>query len=710
MIKAHHRALTMVAGLVIALPTMAVPLDSLLERMENGPEVQAAQAEQRALTDERRDRADERGWSLFGGATAGRFQELEPNAGRVDYTGYGAQVGLRYPLLGTLRARTEALVRARTAEQRQKHQRQLAETEQRLRLRMTYIDWWEAQQYQRLCQELVPLAEDELALVRQRAGNQDLRTSEQMLLEQRWSRRLNSCRRRAEREAELHRRLEAISGVSMPANARAESEPLPLEPASAEQWQPLIQQHPLMAAQQSTLEAARRTRHDRWYHDVDADFTLAQQFDWRDDIPGTGTGLVAGFRFEVPLGALSGRAGDGAATERFRAARHELTATRDRLSRNLSDALEQYRSALAETRDQQRQVKLSRRVEGERQARDSVDDGDGFMALRLARVQSAGAMHDFIRSWRNAWQEEAQLRLLASHAETDARYLGEQGLPWPGADARGSDKPVQMANESGRANDRSGWSRAVYVWDSTRLLAPDTRASELTALQEAGFDTLHIGLSANQLSGTPELAKRLRETLAAAHERGLRVTLLLGEPGWIQPDQRSRLRDLIRRLAGLEFDGLHLDLEVEQLGWPVADERLEDWLATVAMAKRASPWPISLVSHRRWFSPDPEGLCIPCRLSDMGIRSITLMIYTTNEASMLERTRRIAAHWPSLRFQVAQSAETDLAAENSWHGTPADTLQALEQDWQRTLMPAGVAGIAWQDWTGYRAIADEEQP
>ena len=708
MARNHLRALMLLTGLMATLPTAAVPLDSLLERMEVGPEVRAARAEQRALADERRDRADERGWSLFGGATAGRFQELEPNAGRVDYTGYGAQLGLRYPLLGTLRARTEALVRARTAEERQKHQRRLARTEQRLRLRMTYIEWWEAQQYRRLCRQLEPLAEDELSLVRKRGRNQELRVSEQMLLEQRWSRRLDSCQRRADREAELRRRLESISGGPIPDNARAQSEPLPLEPASSGEWQPLIRQHPLMAEQRATLEGARHTRRDRWYHDVDADFTLAQQFDWRDDIPGTGTGLVAGFRFEVPLGSLSGRGHDGASRERFRAARHELTATRDELSRNLADALERYRSALAETLDQRRQVQLSRRVEGERQARDSVDDGNGFMALRLARVQTADAMHDFIRSWRNAWQEEAQLRLLASHAETDARYLGEQGLPWPGADARDASQPVPL--DQGGSTTPSGWSRSIYVWDSTRLLSPESRNPELATIEQGGFTTIHLGLSAEQLADGETLSRQLRETLKEAHARNLRVNLLLGDPSWIQPDQRSGLRDLIQRLAGLDFDGLHLDLEVEQLGWPVPDERLENWLTTVAMARRASPWPISLVSHHRWFAPQQEAICVPCRLSAMGIEAIALMIYTTNEDSMQSRAERITAHWPALRFRIVQSAEAELAAENSWHGTPADTLHSLEQAWRQKLMPAGVTGIEWQDWADYSAIADEEQP
>ena len=703
------RLLLLSVGLLLALPANAVSLENLLERMDAGPEVKAARAEQQALAGERRERSEERGWSLFGGATAGRFQELEPTAGRVAYTGYGAQLGLRYPLLGTLRDRTEALVSASTAEERQKHQRELAETEQRLRLRSTYIDWWEAQQYRRLCRAIEPLASDELSLVRERARTRDLRTSEQMLLEQRWSRRLDSCQRRAARGAELRYRLESLSGVSLPADARAESALLPLSPAATERWQSALRQHPLMAQQRSVLEGAQRVRRDRWYHDIDADFTLAQQFDWRNDIPGTGTGLVAGLRFEVPLRSLGSYQQNSRSNQRYHAARYELDATHNRLKRNLSDALAQYKQALAETRDQMRQVELSRRVESERQGRAQVDQEGSFMALRLARVQTADAMHDFIRSWRNTWQEETQLRLLAGYAETDTRYLGHQGLPWPGADARGESDPVTLS-QSDQAGRQKNWSRAVYVWNSSRLLAPESRQGELNALEEAGFDTLHLGLSARQLANSQGLSQRLRQLLESAHARNLNVTLLLGEPSWLRPDKRHNLRDLIQRLAGLDFDGLHLDLEVEQLGWPVPDERLENWLATVAMAQQASPWPISLVSHHRWFAPDRDGLCIPCRLSAMGVESVSLMIYTTNQASLTERATAIATHWPDMAFRIVQSAEADLESANSWRGTPLKTLRSMERDWRQSMGTSGITGIEWQDWRNYQAIPEEDQP
>ena len=167
---------------------------------------------------------------------------------------------------------------------------------------------------------------------------------------------------------------------------------------------------------------------------------------------------------------------------------------------------------------------------------------------------------------------------------------------------------------------------------------------------------------------------------------------------------------LIQRLAGQNFDGLHLDLEVEQLGWPVPEQTIEQWLATVAVAQDVSPWPVSLVSHHRWFAAQSQGICVPCRIERMGVESISLMLYTTQKERLIERTTTIARRWPELRFRLTQSAEPDLAPSNSWHGTPKPELERLEQNWRQAMKPAGVSGIEWQDWRGYKANAEEDQP
>src|SRR5690606_29431144 len=113
---------------------------------------------------------------------------------------------------------------------------------------------------------------------------------------------------------------------------------------------------------------------------------------------------------------------------------------------------------------------------------------------------------------------------------------------------------------------------------------------------------------------------------AEARAAGLEPLLLLGEPDWLRSGQRSELGLLLARLAGLPFAGLHLDLEVEQLGWPVPGQRLQDWLDTLALAVRSSPWPVELSSHHRWFAADPGMPCVPCALPGLGVRQVSLMI------------------------------------------------------------------------------------
>ena len=99
---------------------------------------------------------------------------------------------------------------------------------------------------------------------------------------------------------------------------------------------------------------------------------------------------------------------------------------------------------------------------------------------------------------------------------------------------------------------------------------------------------LLIGLSATQVR-TADSGAALSDLIREAHGRGQRVLLLLGDPAWINPADRPKLMALIRRFQNVPFDGLHLDLEVEQLGWPVPAARLQDWLNTLTDAQHRSP-------------------------------------------------------------------------------------------------------------------------
>ncbi len=249
----------------------------------------------------------------------------------------------------------------------------------------------------------------------------------------------------------------------------------------------------------------------------------------------------------------------------------------------------------------------------------------------------------------------------------------------------------------------AGWSQGTYIWQSDALLNRQTRRQELRQLRQHGMTYLMVGLNGAQVRN-PSTPGALRALVQQAHTNGQQVILLLGDPAWITPKGRPQVLALIQRFRDLPLDGVHLDLEVEQLGWPVPASRLQQWIATVQAAREASPWPLSLSVHPRWFEPAtsaemPSSPCVPCALK--GVDSIDLMLYQRNAKRVSERTLAIAKRWPQLSFRLAQSVEQGLPATESWRGSTASQLQTQVRQWRDRLSPAGIGGVDWQDWASY---------
>ena len=246
------------------------------------------------------------------------------------------------------------------------------------------------------------------------------------------------------------------------------------------------------------------------------------------------------------------------------------------------------------------------------------------------------------------------------------------------------------------------WSQASYVWDSEALLDPGQRPAELDALRNAGMDKIYLGLKAAQIKDLGTTRQRLEQLLRDAAGKGVQVSLLLGDPSWIEPPERHQLTDLLAKLKGLAFSSLHLDLEVEQLGVPVPDQRLKDWLETLRVASSVSPWPVEISSHHRWFAdPKPGQTCVPCALPGAGVRQVSLMIYTRNPNNSARMAEQIARRWPDLQFRLAQSTEPQLDATESWAGVSTEQLQHQSSAWREQLQPLGIAGIDWQAWRDF---------
>lgn len=689
---------------LLPLRVSAISLDAILHQMDDGPGVQASLEQQRLLGIERNQRRDEAGWSVFGGADIGYFRELEAT-GRADYTGYGAQLGLRYPLLGTLKARQAAVNDGELAVRQAREQETLRRMEQRFAVRLAYIDWWQVQETRQWCESLQQTASDERQRVNIRADNQSLRHSEQLWLEQRWRQLLSSCDRLEGRETVSRQRLARISGLTMPESANAEPVSLLANPAPAANWLELIDRHPAIRSDRLAAVAALNAPDHRWHDQIDANFTLAQRLDWRNDLPGTGSGLAAGVTFEVPLAALGSRGRDSLSGARYRVANEQAKDTRWDLLTELENTLTRYQDQLAALENQQQMVSLNQQVTAERQQRLAVDGEAGFMALRSAIAEEADARLQLLNHWQDAWRSQAQLHLL-----TESQPLPATGFPRY-HDWRKNPDMAEVGTSSGTT-----WSKAVYLWQSHDLINLDSRDDIMPALQANGFQRIYLGLDAGQISDIDALTPRLSQLLQQLRQAGMAVDLLLGEPLWITEEHRQDLVQLLRKVSHLPFDHLHLDLEVEQLGWPVTDDWLQGWLDTLQAAVTASPWPVTVVSHYRWFAPpqsrDREehsrSPCIPCQLPALGITGASLMIYSTNENSVAERTAGIVETWPEINFKLAQSTEASLPPENSWHGKSGQELDALGKRMESRLSVNGLTGIEWQDWSGYPAFRPQQ--
>lgn len=675
--------LLLAAGLARAEP---LPLQALLAGLDDGAVARAGRAEQDALAAQREQREAESGWQWYSAASTGHYRELVTEDVRDDYYGRDLALGVRHPLLGSLRRQVQAVEAVELEQQRQQARGLLRRAEQRLALRSAYADWWRAEQEQRWCGDLLPAAREARARLQRRQREGWLLASEARLQQGQWQVLERRCQRAPELVEETRAALAGIAGQAIGAQQQAEAEPLAPQVRPLAAWQQALDGHPRLRQRQDELRQAERNRQSPWYSAVDSSFSLAQSYEDRSGADKPGDGLVASISLSAPFDLLSyGKARGREGEARHQAALARLEAEREQLLLGLGQALRAQRTAmdeLAGAREELSAAELARHEQGLRRDAELERGVQGELAAELGQY---GAGLRLIAAWHAAWLREAALRLFVEDDGALAGLLGDARERWSLAAAAAGE-----------------WSQGVYVWDSRRLLQASSRRAELRDLRRAGMQRIYVGLSAAQVADIPVLRQRLQGALDEAHAQGLQVGLLLGDPAWIEPAGRQGLLDLLGQLQGLPFDALHLDLEVEQLGWPVPDSRLQYWLDTLAAVASLNPWPLELSSHHRWFAEPAAGqTCVPCALPQRGVQQVSLMIYTRNAERSAELAEQIAQRWPALRFRLAQSVEPQLSAEESWAGVPPRQLQQQVERWRVRLQPVGVTGIDWQDWTHY---------
>lgn len=672
----------------LSLRAEPLPLAELLAQAAAAPVLRQGDAELEALQAATAQRRAEAGWQLFGSASAGSYRELGEEDARDDYSGRRLALGVRHPLLGSLHRRLAQVQAALHGEEAQRLRLAVLRAEQRLQLRSAYADWWRVEEERALCRGIRAAAGEALPALEARTASGWMLASEAALLRERWSRLERRCADADDKRALARDWLGELVGRPLPADALPAADALASRPQPWPQWQQVLARHPRVAERQNRLAAAGQQRELPWYAALESTVSLGRGFERRSRLAEEGGDWAVSLDVSAPFDVLDyGRAQRQEQEARYRAAQAALEAERHALGRELLRAWREHREALEGLQWQRERLDSRRLRQAERRQRSQLDGEDGVLSRQVADLDHGEALLERVAAWHALWLSEAALQLFVEDDPAAASLLGESRTHWQ--------------DEPDSAPVPAGWSQGVYIWDSRALLDARRRAGELDALQRAGMQRLYLGLSAEQVASLPALRQSLHGLLRDSRERGMQPVLLLGDPHWLLPGGRNALQRLLEDLAGLPFAALHLDLEVEQLGWPVPEQRLRDWLDTLALAARASDWPLEVSSHHRWFAERSGEVCVPCALPQLGVGQVSLMIYTGNPARSAELAAAIARRWPALRFRLAQSIEPQLPASESLAGRSAAELQRQAGRWRARLEPAALAGIDWQAWSHY---------
>lgn len=703
----------------------AMPLAHLLDSGVTDLALDAASAERSALEARARQLEHGAGWQAFGALRHGDVREIVTETRDSRYETQVLTAGLQHPLLGSLWSQQRQVEAARVEAWQQAQRVRIAELAGRRQLRIAYADWWRAQEEVRWCDALMGTRAREMQRVTQRRAAGELTHADATRQLEAWRALEQRCERAPATHAAQFRRLQALTPVTLGLEHQALPEALLADAGTLLDGVAALDGHPLLDIARLKLEESRAARHPPWHSGIESRLQLAAAFESRPGFgrPGKDLSVAVSVAFPLDLGDYQD-ALRAEAEARYTAA----LAAHQAQSMALRQGFEQLRAAhleaLARVQDRRRHWESAVLAGEEARVRSEA----GLGADEHGETALADGGFGLIESWHAAWLQQIELEQFAeaagatqsggavATAATDFASPREDWTPpVPGVQQRHWTPPhtsppgPEATAPAGRLPaDSPGWSQGTYIWDSRALLDPGTRAETLAALQRAGMRRLLVGLTAAQIAEPETVRALLRALVDAAAAQGMEVALLLGDPGWISPAQRGALLQLVRLFDDLPLAALHLDLEVEQLGWPVPEQRLIDWLDTLRNAAETSPWPLEISSHHRWFDAVVPGrVCVPCALPEIGVQRVSLMIYTRNTERSSALAEGIAQRWPRLRFRLAQSVEPILPQAESWWGLDQVALEALGRRFRALLEPLGLEGLDWQDWNHYPSERDE---
>ena len=661
-------------------------LPELERRLDNPDMVARAMADLEAGKADLHQLRNDQGVKVFAGTGAGYTVDTSLTGSSSRFTTYDIRAGLRYPLLGLAAAEERGVVEAETSVRERQQRLELARRQAMTLLRRQYVALWSTSEKLKLTEAFLANEVQQTQVLARRLGQGYILDADyqEMLTVFDLAHRTRDQLKVS--QAVARRAIERLVDV----NGEFSTSPplLPAPCANMAQLRTTIEKtYPTVTILRERLRGmehqAALVRHAGPNARMDV-YSATGNDDFLID-PEYSVGVA--FVVEMPVGRLfdqehpAGQSAD-AQVERIR---RELTLARDEAFQQAEEALGLYQAAAADLRLAERRLRAGQENLRERQLRTAME-GDALEQLHRARDAYYKVQMD---------QVDARVRGL-NYEITLLEFAPET------SDAGASDKPAAPASVAGV--------NAIYVWNSARFQEQEQAEPTLRAgLRAAGINRVLLSLNRQQMAQLeqPDARKRFADWLRGLHQAGLRVELLLGEPLWILPAHRGELINILGSLADLPFTGLHLDIEPHQLTTAQARsiDVYKEWLATLGAAKKASPWPLGVSVHPRYFDNGQDGWSdFGLRLAETGVFDVVLMMYASNPDRVFEVTAPIMRRWPALRFGVAQSVEPELGKEESHFLAGRAVFNRRMDALVRELALPNFTGITIQDWSRWQEM------
>lgn len=433
-----------------------------------------------------------------------------------------------------------------------------------------------------------------------------------------------------------------------------------------------------------------------------------------------GYGGVVGFNFRMPLEIVSYRK-----NEQSRLNSQLISFQATYMHRNQELNLEfrsmrsRYQQLIQQIKFQRTRLDAAQESVRERYLRLHALDGDVLEKYIQAINTYYRTAVEYVEAEAEQWKLHIRLRqFISTPGSTSETARSETDLvgmlePLKKADqffekrSAKETKPQKLINSNVQStvnqSNSTSMSFSVYAWNYDDIVSQPGFWEKIKSMR---INRILLSFNAQQIASVTSDPAALNKFLQKAKHQGVTVELLLGDPNWILPKARMRLLEIIKRLRSIHFDGLHLDIEPDQLTEELAGkDKLGEFIETIRQATRISPWPVAISIHPRYLAKETSfDLCIPCELRESGVKEITVTYYSMNLNSIAMTMKSAMQQYPELMFSLAQSLEPELDVENSYAHKPQAFFRDSIQKLHIHLRASNFNGLVIQslkDWEKY---------